>query len=514
MIESRLDEGVVNILGEILWHSATADASIRDVSEAHTQEVLRLADLYLAETPAAGPIRFLEVAAYAHITGYMLSSQRGWQSTVSDISVETLALGAKHARSNGLATESVRRVAVDFHQLPFANDTFDVVYISSALHHTLRWKTVLAELVRVTAPGGILVMQNEPCQRDFCFYKFPTNRAHDFRPVEKLLDQQGILKTVAEPYPGSRPESLFGMIENQKMPVDQILDSLLAHCAMLSLVIDSESCLSDFDRTLLTAPRQREHIRKLVEQGLLHRVAAAGQAMEPTDLSLGICLPTSAEIGHMADVVSARIVALPPVGTPHYPVAVAAIFGGALTAVVRKHKGLHRAAELGDLLYNSGVRKGVTIGYPFSLTKVLDLAQDLVPDIQVADTQSIQRHFAAEEWLMHGNHDLKYLVLLGPVGRIAVRSAQMEGALIVLLRVYANPVKFPFRLEMIANGTVIASVDVHQQESFLLRGELPRHESEQDLRLQVCHMDGRVIEGSVPVTVPAVRIVCIPEATV
>ena len=32
------------------------------------------------------------------------------------------------------------------------------------------------EMTRVLAPGGLLILDNEPCQREFCFYRFRTNR--------------------------------------------------------------------------------------------------------------------------------------------------------------------------------------------------------------------------------------------------------------------------------------------------------------------------------------------------
>ncbi len=38
--------------------------------------------------------------------------------------------------------------------LPFENDTFDYTHSNGVLHHTLDWKKGLAELARVTKPGG------------------------------------------------------------------------------------------------------------------------------------------------------------------------------------------------------------------------------------------------------------------------------------------------------------------------------------------------------------------------
>src|SRR5205085_940054 len=39
--------------------------------------------------------------------------------------------------------------------LPFENDSFDVVFSNGALHHTRDWRAGLAEQVRVLRPGGL-----------------------------------------------------------------------------------------------------------------------------------------------------------------------------------------------------------------------------------------------------------------------------------------------------------------------------------------------------------------------
>ena len=142
-------------------------------------------------------------------------------------------------------TDNVRRVASDFHELPFPDSAFEVVYIASALHHTEHWESVLDEMIRVTASGGIMILQNEPLNRNFCFYKFRTNRPNQFLPIEEELKHLGILSTVAEPYPGSRPETLFGMIENQKMQLGDVLAKLSSAGEITHLSVDSDICISD-----------------------------------------------------------------------------------------------------------------------------------------------------------------------------------------------------------------------------------------------------------------------------
>lgn len=308
-----LGTSLTNILGEVLWHSATRDDSIELVSHYHKYEVLRHTERFLPARRSA-PIRFLEVAAYAHITGYMLAQGHGWNATLSDISVETLALGARHARQSGLDSDKVRRVATDFHDMPFADGAFDIVFICSALHHTLRWQVLLKEMLRVTAPGGLLILLNEPCRRDYCFYRFPTNRATAFRPVETELDRLGILRTIAEPFVGSRPESLFGVVENQKMPLPEILQLLGSQGTLVDLTLNYQANMSSWDQDLLAAravPHELEQLPATIEAGIMNRLAEARRKLTATDAALGIVFPEPAEVTAMAAQAARSIEALP-----------------------------------------------------------------------------------------------------------------------------------------------------------------------------------------------------------
>jgi hypothetical protein len=45
----------------------------------------------------------------------------------------------------------------------------------------------------------------------------------NFTKFERALNDLGVIRTFAEPYPGSRPETLFGMIENQMIPLRRLL---------------------------------------------------------------------------------------------------------------------------------------------------------------------------------------------------------------------------------------------------------------------------------------------------
>ena len=230
-----------------------------------------------------------------------------------------------------------------------------IVYIASALHHTLKWQIVLKELLRVTAPEGLLILQNEPCQRHFCFYKFPTNRPGSFRPIEEELQREGILQTIAEPFPGSRPEALFGMIENQQMPLLEILQILSSEGTIENLSINSSNCMSDFDNIILATPRNSALTSNMINNELLKRLDKTRDLLTDTDTALGYCLPSPTEVTEMAQSMSSRLETLTKPGSQKYEIALAELFGGAISVVMRKSSKAKPAkqpdANLGFVLY-------------------------------------------------------------------------------------------------------------------------------------------------------------------
>lgn len=391
---------------------------------------------------------------------------------MSDISVQTLALGAQHAEVQGLDAEKVHRLATDFHDLPFPDGAFDVIYIASALHHTLRWQVVLKELQRATAPGRLLILQNEPCRRSFCLNKFPTNREATFRPVETELQQQGIIRTVAETYLGSRPEALFGMIENQTMRLPEMLALLRTEGSVEHVRLDPTACIAEFEQMLLAAPRDQQSLAATIEARLITRMEKAQDLLTTIDVAID-----QAEVAAMARDTAQLICELPALGSENYEMAKANLLGSALSVVMRKVGVAVPKSEPVRLRYANGGRVGVTIGYPPALSKLLELAHDLAPDIQLASPDEPAACFSAVEWTPHRNaihRELLALVLVQTTGNIKLRKIPTaNGMLLVLIRVYGHPIDGPLSIHLVSNQVEYARVDVYQPDSFLLRGEVP-----------------------------------------
>ena len=523
-VEQAIQEnltGIQNILGEVLWHSLTLDPTIEEVSCQHYQDIDEQIKQYTSSDERAAQFgkgcRFLEVAAYAHVTGYLLAQDKDWQVTLSDVSVDTLALGAKHANEMGLDTSAVRRTAVDFHDLPFETGEFDVVYISAALHHTDRWETVLRELMRVVTPGGLLIIQCEPVMREFCLYNFETNRPGEFRPIEAELDRLEILRTIAQPYYGSRPEFLFGMIENQKMPIDTILEIIKQKGEIIQLEVDVNISMSAFDKDILEVDGTDREIEGYIVSELSKRACSAEKFMHDIDHALGIRMPEQSDIERLAHKVAPMITDLPDLDSPEYKTALASIFGGSIKVVAKI--GDHSSADIEKRypVYCKNVRKGVDIAFPPNLSEILEKTEDLLPEIQHASASELERYFPPSEWdvgYIEGT-ETKYLSLMRRSGNIVLQTDAINTSWIVLIRVWADPSQNPFRVSLFVDDDEVAGFDVYQTESFLLNAFISKMEPGSAVSLRAIPIGSADVPSDkvLPVTVGAARFIAINNAT-
>ncbi|MBV9026383.1 MAG: ubiquinone/menaquinone biosynthesis methyltransferase [Streptomycetaceae bacterium] len=120
---------------------------------------------HTAAAAEAGPgCRMLDVAAGTGTSSGALL-RTGATVVACDFSQGMLAVGRRRRPGIGF-------VAGDGHQLPFADGAFDAVTISFGLRNVHDTRGVLAEMLRVTRPGGTLVV---------CEFSLPTT------PVRRAL---------------------------------------------------------------------------------------------------------------------------------------------------------------------------------------------------------------------------------------------------------------------------------------------------------------------------------------
>jgi ubiquinone/menaquinone biosynthesis C-methylase UbiE len=129
-----------------------------DYGEVGRQQVLGKVRKALGALPSFG--RSLEVGAG---TGYfslnMLQAGVVAEAVCTDISRGMLATLRANAQRLGLDVETL---ACDAEQLPFADESFDLVFGHAVLHHLPDLDRAFAEFRRVLRPGGRLFFAGEP----------------------------------------------------------------------------------------------------------------------------------------------------------------------------------------------------------------------------------------------------------------------------------------------------------------------------------------------------------------
>jgi SAM-dependent methyltransferase len=135
----------------------------------------------------------------------------------TDITPEMLAEGEKLKAEFGMRNVKFR--IADAHDLPFDDESFDVVTCRRAAHHFVDIAKAMREMTRVLKSGGRLVIDDRSIPEDD-FVDATLNRLdvlHDrshvreYRPREwrNTLQEAGCKVEVVEPYTKHRPLSAF-----------------------------------------------------------------------------------------------------------------------------------------------------------------------------------------------------------------------------------------------------------------------------------------------------------------
>ncbi len=200
-----IDNDLYNTLGE-RWYTAFDDpvAVLRAESRVKAPWVIQKIKSHFPQFPS---LSHLDVGCGAGFLSNHLAEQ-GLQVTGLDMSETSLKIAGLHD-----ATQSVRYVQGDAYQLPFPNETFDVVSAMDFLEHVEDPARAVAEMSRVLKPGGL-----------FFFHTFNRNwLAHlvIIKLVEFLVKNTPKNMHVIELF--ITPEELTKMCESTNLQVQEMI---------------------------------------------------------------------------------------------------------------------------------------------------------------------------------------------------------------------------------------------------------------------------------------------------
>jgi len=452
--------------GEQAWHAFTADPTIRDQSHAHRDRIVTAVADHLPKLDWTAA-RFLEVGAYRHYTGHLLAAERGCESVLTDLSAAALRDGRRQAERDGVPATATL-VPADFHELPVSTDSVDIVFVAASVHHTRSPEVVLREMLRILKPGGILILHNEPCARLCCFHAFASNRPDSLTPYELRLRDAGLLPTISSPFGGARPEQLFGMVENDRIPLSLYLDTFAAAGDVVERKLSMHSLVGSFEEGILALAADHPAVATQVAGRLRAAVAFAREGMGDTERLLGYRMPTECDIHAMAASI-ARVLSQPQAFDTRDDW-LADLFGSALSAVVRKHEGAKRSVPLFAVPMTPTV-DGMTTAVGAGSDS---LTAPLLPDLPTCDDgAALEPWYPARDWQwMRTDDGVRTMANLGAVARVDIAPHAQRTLLLVRYFAVVGNVR-PYRVRLWASGQMLAEQLIVLQESRLMRVLVP-----------------------------------------
>jgi len=452
--------------GEQAWHAFTADASIDAESRSHRDRIFIAVGDYLPDLDWKRA-RLLEVGAYRHYTGHMIAGERGSQCVATDLSAAALRDGRKQAERAGIGGNATL-VAADFMDLPLSSDCFDAVFVSASVHHTLRPEVVLREMFRVLKPGGILILHNEPCARLCCFHAFASNRPDSLTPFELHLRDAGLLPTISSPFGGARPEQLFGMVENDRIPLSLYMETFAEFGDVVERKLSIHGLLGAFEERILAQSGHGRALQAMVRARLREAVGIAQSRLGATERLLGYRMPTECQVHAMAASLARVLERRSDYASEEEWRA--ELFGSALSAVVRKLPATHRDPPL--------FRRPVKVD-PDGLVREDEAAADplanpLLPDLPTCESgDELEAWYPRTDWhWIQEAHGVRSLANLTAHSRVDI-PPQAQSTLL-LVRYFAVATQgTPYRVRLWGAGRVLADQLIVLQESRLMRTLVP-----------------------------------------
>ncbi|WP_321473852.1 methyltransferase domain-containing protein [uncultured Paludibaculum sp.] len=184
---------------------------------------------------------FAEVGANAGHTSYMLANEFHADGFALDLSADALRHG-RFLRTAWDLKRSPVLTAGDATHLPFQDNSLAFVVSFQTLSQFLDVESVVREVHRVLAPGGVYYFAEEPVRRRLTLGRYRVPYPERMTPREKWLYDSGLLDFLASDVIGADQEESFGIRQNHAFGLRDWADLLNKYF---------ETC------RLITFPRER-----------------------------------------------------------------------------------------------------------------------------------------------------------------------------------------------------------------------------------------------------------------
>lgn len=147
------------IVDEIFNDSSTFWSDTYQTNDAHGLNVRQRqagALSYVDELPLPRNARVLEIGCGAGFMSIALA-RRGFAVEAVDHAPAMIELTQKHAKQAGTANQ-IHASVEDAHELPFEDESFDLIVALGVLHWLHDLRKAMLEIVRVLKPGGYVIL--------------------------------------------------------------------------------------------------------------------------------------------------------------------------------------------------------------------------------------------------------------------------------------------------------------------------------------------------------------------
>jgi ubiquinone/menaquinone biosynthesis C-methylase UbiE len=183
----------------------------------YAEENDRRRGLILKYRDRIGPMTpFLEIGANAGHSSYMLANEFDAAGFALDLSADSLRHGRAIQQIWGLDRAPIR-IAGDAINLPFQDGSLRMVCAFQMLSQFMDIASVIREVVRVLAPGGVFLFAEEPMRRLLSLRLYRCPYYQHMRAWERRLYDWGLLGYLVQDVIGAHQEESFGIRQNHTM---------------------------------------------------------------------------------------------------------------------------------------------------------------------------------------------------------------------------------------------------------------------------------------------------------